>query len=254
MSVAFVHGNPDRAAVWEPLIRHLGRDDSITLELPGFGAPIPDGFAATRWDYKDWLVAELEALSEPPDLVAHDFGALIGHGVLLERPELVRSWAFGNSAHADYVLEHARTLQTTRIGEQQLDVFFSLPPEQRHHVLLAMDIPEPRSRELVANMDRRQMECALAFYRSAVWTGDWQLSPDQDYPPGLVIWGENDIFQGVSFAHELAKDGNAELVILADAGHWWQLDRPKEAAAALTRFWGKLQISEATVAQVGRWQ
>ena len=30
------------------------------LSPPGFGAPLPDGFAATYLAYRDWLEAELE--------------------------------------------------------------------------------------------------------------------------------------------------------------------------------------------------
>jgi pimeloyl-ACP methyl ester carboxylesterase len=238
MSVVFVHGSPDRAGVWKPLIAQLDRDDALALELPGFGCEPPEGFDATRWAYRDWLVAQLEQFEHPPDLVAHDIGAVIAHGVLLERPDLVRTWALGNSAHADYVWEHARPLQTTRIGEERVELFLSLEPDQQQQVVaLMMGVDETRAAELAANMDRRQMTCALAFYRSVTWVGDWQLNAQAVYPPGLVLWGEADRFQSVEFAERLAADGGAELRVFPDTGHWWQLERPGEAAAALTEFW-----------------
>ena len=39
-----------------------------------FGTPAPDGFGATKEEYTDWLVGELERLGEPVDLVGHDWG------------------------------------------------------------------------------------------------------------------------------------------------------------------------------------
>jgi pimeloyl-ACP methyl ester carboxylesterase len=47
MGVVLVHGNPETAAVWEPLRAALGRDDVVCLSPPGFGAPVPDGWEAT---------------------------------------------------------------------------------------------------------------------------------------------------------------------------------------------------------------
>ena len=44
--IVFVHGNPETAAIWDPLIAALGRDDVVALSPPGFGAPTPDGWAA----------------------------------------------------------------------------------------------------------------------------------------------------------------------------------------------------------------
>ena len=43
MAVIFVHGVPETAAIWDPLLAGLGRDDAITLSPPGFGAPVPAG-------------------------------------------------------------------------------------------------------------------------------------------------------------------------------------------------------------------
>ena len=47
VTVVFVHGVPETAAIWDPLIAALGRDDVVALSPPGFGAPVPEGFEAT---------------------------------------------------------------------------------------------------------------------------------------------------------------------------------------------------------------
>jgi len=48
--VVLVHGNPETAAIWQPLIEVLGIAGVETLSPPGFGAPVPDGFGATADD------------------------------------------------------------------------------------------------------------------------------------------------------------------------------------------------------------
>ena len=92
MPVVLVHGNPETAAIWDDLRLALGRDDVLALSPPGFGTPLPDGFAATGDAYRDWLIEELRPIGEPVDLVGHDWGG--GHTirVAMERPELLRSW------------------------------------------------------------------------------------------------------------------------------------------------------------------
>jgi pimeloyl-ACP methyl ester carboxylesterase len=47
MTAVFVHGNPETAAVWRPLLAVLDREDVMCLSPPGFGAPLPSGFGAT---------------------------------------------------------------------------------------------------------------------------------------------------------------------------------------------------------------
>ena len=74
MPAVFVNGNPENAAIWEPLLAELHRTDVMRLSPPGFGAAIPDDYDCTVPAYREWLTAELEALGEPVNLVGHDVG------------------------------------------------------------------------------------------------------------------------------------------------------------------------------------
>ena len=47
MTTVLVNGNPETAAIWDPLCAELDRADVLRLSPPGFGAPIPDGFSCT---------------------------------------------------------------------------------------------------------------------------------------------------------------------------------------------------------------
>jgi pimeloyl-ACP methyl ester carboxylesterase len=93
MSVVLVHGNPETAAVWSPLVAALGPDDVTCLSPPGFGAPIPDRWGATVEEYRQWLIGELEALGRPVDLVGHHWGGVQAVLVAMIPRDLLRSWA-----------------------------------------------------------------------------------------------------------------------------------------------------------------
>lgn len=43
MTIAFVHGVPETAAIWD-LIRAEFDEPTVALSAPGFGAPLPDDF------------------------------------------------------------------------------------------------------------------------------------------------------------------------------------------------------------------
>ncbi len=78
MPVVFVHGVPDTCRVWESVRKHLNRQDLITLALPGFDSSVPEGFTATKEEYVDWIIAELEQFDTPVDRVGHNWRSRIG--------------------------------------------------------------------------------------------------------------------------------------------------------------------------------
>jgi pimeloyl-ACP methyl ester carboxylesterase len=95
MTIALVHGVPETSAIWDLLadkLVALGHDEPLRLSPPGFGAPVPEGWTATVHDYRAWLIAELENIGHPVDLVGHDWGG--GHvlNVAMTRPDLISTW------------------------------------------------------------------------------------------------------------------------------------------------------------------
>ncbi len=122
MPAVFVHGVPETAALWNGLRAHLD-GASIALDLPGFGAPRPAGFGATKDEYAQWLVDELRRIEGPLDLVGHDWGAGLVLRVVSAFDVPVRSWAIDVAAvfRPDYVWhDTAQVWQTPGVGEEEM--------------------------------------------------------------------------------------------------------------------------------------
>jgi pimeloyl-ACP methyl ester carboxylesterase len=229
----FVHGVPDTAAMWSPLLAELARTDIVTLSLPGFGTPLPDGFGATKEEYVDWIAAQVAALGEPVDLVGHDWGSLLTQRVALTRPELLRSFTLSNGAVTERFAWHDIALQwqTPEVGEQLMDSFTgdALAPG-------LASAGHPRAEHAAADIDETMKRCILALYRSATdLPADW--SPTGPSPrPALVLWGKDDPVGPPASGRRFAAATGARMVLL-DGGHWAILERPQEAAAELHSFW-----------------
>ena len=185
MPKVFVHGNPECSAVWDLLVAELADrsvDDVVRLSPPGFGAPVPDGFEATMAGYHAWLVAELEAIDGPIDLVGHDWGT--GHvaGIAADRPDLIRSFAMdcGGLVHPDYVWhDMAQAWQTPEVGEQVVAAMTGASRADRLAMFEGLGMPGSIAEAHADAVDEAMGACVLTLYRSAVRLrfGTWGPSP-----------------------------------------------------------------------------
>lgn len=249
MPKVFVHGNPECAAVWSPLVDALadrGVDDVIRLSPPGFGAPVPDGFEATMAGYHAWLVGELEAIDGPIDLVGHDWGA--GHvaGIAAARPDLIRSFSMdcGGLAHADHEWhDMAIAWQTPEVGEQVIAGMFGAPRADRLALFESLGMTGEVAEAHADAADETMGACVLGLYRSAVPPAMPDLGARlraADRRPALVVIAEQDTYVSADLGAATAADLGADVLRLADQGHWWMLGSPEVAADALAAFWAGL--------------
>ena len=65
--LVLIHGNPETAVIWGPLIAALDRAGAVALSPPGFGVPAPRGFDSSTTTYRDWLASQLELFRAPVD-------------------------------------------------------------------------------------------------------------------------------------------------------------------------------------------
>jgi pimeloyl-ACP methyl ester carboxylesterase len=240
VTAILVHGVPDTDQVWHAVLPRLGRPDVLTLRLPGFGAPVPPGFDATKDAYAAWLVEQIAAHEGPVDLVGHDWGALLVLRAACLEPDRVRTWAAGAAPlDADYVWHRAAQLwQTPDVGEKVME---GLTPSVLEEALTAAGVPAGDARAAAAHLDDTMKRCILRLYRSAIKVGEeWGRDLARLQAPGLVLWGERDPYAPPVWGERLAKRTNARLVTFAGCSHWWPLERPAEVAALLTRHWDAL--------------
>lgn len=246
MTKVLVHGAPETSAVWDPLGAVLGRADIEAVRLPGFGAPVPAGFGATKEDYVTWLVAELERIGAdgPVDLVGHDWGGAFVVRLVSIRPDLVRSWVTDAAAMGDPDFEwhdFAKIMQTPGEGEDFFDLQLGTDPEDSAAVFETFGVPRERARTLVGWADEEMVRCILTLYRSAVDVGrEWGPGFCDIPAPGLVLLPTEDPFLSADGARVAANRAGVEVVELAGIGHWWMLQDPARGAAVLTDFWASV--------------
>ncbi len=238
MPAVFIHGVPETHRIWDAIRAECGRDDTIALALPGFDAPLPDGFETTKEGYAAWLIDQIEAIGEPVDVVGHDWGCLLTQRIVSVRPDLFRSWACGGGpVDVDYVWhDTAQAWQTPELGEQ---VMAMMTPE-----MLAIALqPElgDAATEMAAHVDDTMKACILPLYRSAIDVGrEWQPAVEALGPqlPAAVIWGRDDLYAPVAMGERLATRVGASLHVL-ECGHFWPQVQPAAAAAALVSLWSR---------------
>jgi pimeloyl-ACP methyl ester carboxylesterase len=248
MTVVFVHGNPETTAVWDALIQALDRKDTTCISPPGFGAPAPEGWGATREDYRDWLIEVLEGFGTPVDLVGHDWGA--GHvaEVAMSRPDLLRSWCIDVAGvfHPDYVWhDFAQTWQTPGEGEVAIADLVNASKEDRTAFLASL-MPSPDVAERLADaFNATTGRCILALYRSAAQPAMAKAGerlPEAAQRPGLVVIPTEDPYVGTEkMARASAERAGADVAVLDGLGHWWMVEDPQRGAGVLTRFWSSLR-------------
>jgi pimeloyl-ACP methyl ester carboxylesterase len=244
----FVHGNPETAAIWGPLLAELQHPDTVTLSPPGFGAPVPPGFGATADDYAAWLATELECQGAPVDLIGHDWGG--GHvmRVAMERPELVRSWAMDTAScfAPDYVWhDRAQVWQTPGAGEDSVAAMASLPLASRASMFESLGMTPDIAGEVAKATDETMGRCILALYRSATQPAMARLGaalPAAAARPGLVIIPTEDQFTGgEARARWSVEQAKAKVALLQGLGHWWMIQDPAAGADTLREFWSSCE-------------
>lgn len=234
MPAVLVHGVPDTAALWGPLLDQLDRDDVICPALPGFGTAVPAGFGCTKDEYAAWLAGELRSCGEPVDLVGHDWGSILVQRVAATNPELVRSWVLADGAVSDAFRWHelARQWQTPEVGEQIMELMVG---DAVVDALREAGHPDPV--DAVSHIDDTMKAAVLSLYRSAVQIAEeWTPGPVAHERPALVFWGERDPYGPPEYGRAAAAAAGAEFVAL-DAGHWSVVERPDVTARTLEALW-----------------
>ena len=244
MTVVFVHGVPEVAAIWNGLVAALGRDDVVRLSPPGFGVPVPDGFTPTSDGYSDWLVGELDRFGEPVDLVGHDWGGIHAMRAATARPRLVHRLVTDIAGTADPTYDWhdlAQGWQTPDVGEQIIGAMTTLTVAERTATLAGAGMTDAGARTCAAAFGPEMGRCILSLYRSAVqpnltnWAQEFEALPDR--PPALLIAAHDDQYTGgPELVRRVGASWDAQVAEFDGLGHWWMMHDPVRGAAVLRHF------------------
>jgi len=244
--VVLVHGNPENAAVWGPVLEALDRDDVYALSPPGFGVPLTTGFEATVSGYLGWLESQLEAFKRPVDLVGHDWGGAHVVQVAMNRPDLIRSWVSDTMQlyAPDYVWHPlAQVWQQEEAGEASVAELFGGTFEQRMAVVSGMGITGLVAERVAAGFDEGMGRAVLSLLRSVaqpVMAEAGRGLARARQRPGLALLATADPNGTLDMHRWAAQQAGADIAVLEGVVHWWPAQNPRPAVEAMTRFWAGL--------------
>jgi pimeloyl-ACP methyl ester carboxylesterase len=227
----YLHGVPDSSDLW---LEFLARSGGLAPDLPGFGrSGKPGSLSFTIEEYADFIESFLALVGvERIQLVVHDWGA-VGlafaqlHPERIERLVVINAIPFlpGYRWHRT-----ARMWRTPVLGELSMGSINRrvLRFISRESNATPGPMPDSWIDSVLAHFDQGTQRAILRLYSSSpperLAAAGEQLG--ELGVPSLVVWGMRDPYIPARFGKAYADVLGAELLELADAGHWAWIDRP----------------------------
>jgi pimeloyl-ACP methyl ester carboxylesterase len=227
----YLHGVPDSSDLW---LDFLQRSGGLAPDLPGFGrSGKPGSLSFTIEEYADFIESFLALTGvDRVRVVMHDWGA-VGLAFAQRHPERVERLVLIDAVPllAGYRWHRtARIWRTPVLGELAMGATNerTLRWLSREGNATPGPMPERWRESVLEHFDQGTQRAILRLYRSSppdvLAAAGERL--DRLAVPALVVWGMQDPYIPARFATAYAEVLAAELVELADAGHWPWLDRP----------------------------
>jgi haloalkane dehalogenase len=240
-TVLLLHGNPDNADEWNPLIARL-KDDFRCLapDLPGYGPhgrsyTLPADFHYTRNEQVNFVDTFLDrvGIHEKITLVLHDIGGIMGvpwaarntsrlHAVVYTNTVAYPNFRWFNLAYrwgrTGLVGRRLAEASTAALGWSHGRLFRSVFSKQ--HPRLSSSEIERFVRDFAQNpVAKATTLCEFrSITRSDFFDGyDHMLKTISASVPTLTIWGEGDPYVQDRFAPQLFAQ---KTIMLPTVGHW----------------------------------
>jgi pimeloyl-ACP methyl ester carboxylesterase len=228
----YLHGVPNNSDDWLPFLQ---RGEGLAPDLPGFGrSGKPGSLSYTIDEYERFLERFLDLTRvERVSLVMHDWGG-IGLAFAQRHPERVERLVVINAVPFLQGYRWHRTARMWRtpvLGELVMGSISrrTLRFLSKESNAAPGPLPDAWLDSVLDHFDHGTQRAILRLYRSSppevLERAGAQL--DRLRVPTLVVWGMRDPYIPAGFGQAYARAlGGAELIELADAGHWPWLDRP----------------------------
>ncbi len=238
----FLHGNPDSSILWRDIIEEMKPQfRCLAPDLPGFGhSSIPPGFDFSLDSLAGFVNDLLDAagITEPVNLVMHDFGGIYGLAFAVKHPERVRRMAIMNTNFfSDYEWHAlARVWRTKFLGELSL-LSMTWPAFRSAMRKGSPPMSEQRMRETYDLFKWPVKKMVLQLYRA---TNPENFKGWEDKLPELtkrvptcVLWGDKDPYVASTHA---SRFGAQKVWHFAQNGHFLPVEAPKECAEKMMGF------------------
>jgi pimeloyl-ACP methyl ester carboxylesterase len=244
--VLLLHGNPDSGVMWEGMASRLAeRYRCVAPDLPGFGhSGVPAGFQPSLDGMAQFVEQFLRAaaITQPLDLIAHDFGGPFAFAWAVKHPDAVRRLvAIDTVFFSDYRWHFwAHVWRTPVIGELSMAVMNRPMFGQELRRGSGKRMTKAHIDETWALITPRMKKQVLRLYRASDaanfkgWEEDFLALTARK--PTLVIWGDKDPYIPSRYAERF---GAETVVHLPDVGHWAPVEAPAECADAILQFFSK---------------
>jgi haloalkane dehalogenase len=249
--VLLLHGNPDNAAEWRPVLTALGGEVAgIAPDLPGFGGSDepPPSFDFSRFAHESFLDDLLTQLDihERLVLVVHDIGGVLGVPWAAKHVERIRGVVLTNTvvfegfpwfplarawSRTDVLGRAQATARMWLMGQADglifRRIFGAASPE------LPADELERITREFA--LDGKAKRSTLRLFRRMIPPAyfDGMDAAVRDLiarVPVRIVWGEGDPYIPVRYADSFP---GAQREIIPRGGHWIPISSPARVADAI---------------------
>jgi pimeloyl-ACP methyl ester carboxylesterase len=248
-TVLMLHGNPDNADEWGPLIARLSRRfRCIAPDFPGYGdSPEPPAsFSYNLAHQTQFVDSVLQALgvADPLILVVHDTGGMVGTAWAAANVDRLRGMVITNTVAFDGFpwFRIARQWGDSSVrGRIRAWLGMAALGWRRGALfkkIFGAQCPELDAAQLerfarTFAMNPRAKRTTLRQFRQFMQPGFFRDFDDMrrrilDRVPCRVLWGDNDKFIPTRFARSF---GCEQVTILPKAGHWVALTAPDALAA-----------------------
>lgn len=247
--VITLHGFPEAWFGWENQIQTLAGEGFRVIAPDQRGYNLSDKPAGIRSYRIEQLVNDILGLADACDLdqfhlVGHDWGALVSWALALSAPKRVKRLAIANVPHPavfrDYLRTHpAQMLRSWYAGFFQIPFLPELISRAGNWRFLIQAMPEYWSEEQqrryrAAWSQPGAIRAMINWYRAAARVKSVQDLPTIVDPPTIIIWGKQDPHLSYQMAPlSLAYCRFGELVMIEDASHWVQHDKPDTVSRLL---------------------